>query len=62
MKTITLVFLNISKQLGWIGNLIHISYITQPIDMNIGIRNKHIIISSYTKKENYNFVTFRDIG
>jgi len=42
--------------------LIHISYITQPIDMKIGIRKKHIDISFYTKKENYNSVTFRDIG
>jgi len=62
MITITLVFLKISNQLGWIDNLIHISYITQPIDMKTGIRKKHIDISSYTKKEHYNSVTFRDIG
>jgi len=30
--------------------------------MKTGIRKKHIDISSYTKKEHYNSVTFRDIG
>jgi len=50
-----------SNQLGWIGNLIHISYTTQPIDMKVGIRIKHIIISFYTKNDNYNSGIFKDI-